>query len=358
MVLNLDPQSVMRGKEYDQYNTGSDVVIEKALRSHAQKKRVKGVEVSGRISAKDFKTTKQGVLDPATNLLLFKMLQNGTLARCDTNVTVKTGKEATVFYGEPDFDGDKNDDVDQTKFENGCAVKIFKTTLNEFSNRADYYDGDHRFGKFNKVGTTRDAIAKWAEKEYRNLMRVNKRSKVFAPQALTFKEHIVIMSFVGNAGIPAPQLREVPEANLSPFQWTSVYLDTIAIVHSLYHDCKLVHGDLSEYNLLLHGGETWVIDFGQAVDTSHPNHIAFMLRDVRTVNKFFKKQGVCVLEPESTLSLVLQPSKVLDANLSAYRSECGDASTSVSSNDSVVYFPEDVIREMIVKRLILQSIDV
>jgi serine/threonine-protein kinase RIO1 len=34
-----------------------------------------------------------------------------------------------------------------------CAIKIFKTTLNEFSNRAAYIDGDPRFGKlrFNKV---------------------------------------------------------------------------------------------------------------------------------------------------------------------------------------------------------------
>jgi serine/threonine-protein kinase RIO1 len=334
-------------EEWDEFNGRTDVVIEKAMKAHQQKKRVKGVDISGRISAKDFKSTQQGVLDPATTLIIFKMLQNGTLSECDTAVTIKTGKEASVFFGTPDFGSDKNAEVDAEKFPDGCAVKIFRTTLNEFANRSDYYDGDHRFGKFNKIGSTRDAIAKWAEKEYRNLMRVNNRSKLLAPEALCFKEHVVVMSFIGSSdGVPAPQLREVAKASVPPAQWLAAYLDTLTIVYSLYHDCKLVHGDLSEYNLLLHNSDVWVIDFGQAVDTSHPEHIAFMLRDIETVNTFFQKCGVTVLNAEAALTLLLQPLKCLDEALSQDR-------TTAAVDDS----GSADIHDMIVRRIILQYVD-
>jgi len=353
----LEPGALhCRGERYEQYSEHNDIVVDKAMRMHSQKKRVKGVEVAGRISAKDFKSTVQGVLDPATNLIIFKMLQNGTLSKCDTSVTVKTGKEASVFYGEPDFEAERNAEVNQDLFKNGCAVKIFKTTLNEFSNRSDYYDGDHRFGKFNKIGTTRDAIAKWAEKEFRNLMRVNKRSNIFAPEALTFKDHVVVMSFVGSDGVPAPQLREVPRASLTVADWTSAYLDTIAIIHSLYHDCKLVHGDLSEYNLLRHEGDTWAIDFGQAVDTSHPDHIAFMLRDIQTVNNFFEKCGVHVLNPECVVSVVLQTVAALDDDLSSSRTTRRGGRKGNDAYDESCETDESV-RDAMIKRLILQSIE-
>ena len=289
------------------------------------------------------------------------MLQNGTLSECDIVVTIKTGKEASVFYGMPDFDSERNIDVNADKFGNGCAVKIFRTTLNEFANRSDYYDGDHRFGKFNKIGSTRDSIAKWAEKEYRNLVRVNKRSKLLAPEALCFKQHVVVMSFIGNGGVPAPQLREVVRSSLSSSQWLTSYLDTMTIVYSLYHDCKLVHGDLSEYNLLLHNDEVWVIDFGQAVDTSHTDHIAFMLRDIATVNNFFAKCGVPIFDTESALSLLLMPLKSLDDELSQGRTPqyaAANPATSESADDSFGF--EDTIiniRDSLVRRIILQYVE-
>jgi len=301
------------------------------------------------------------VFDPATATLVFKMLQNKTLLECDSHSTVKTGKEACLFYGVADLDSEQNCHVNRDNFSEGCAIKIFKTTLNEFSNRSDYFDGDHRFGKFNKLGTSRAAIAKWAEKEFRNLMRVNKRSKLRAPEALLFKEHIVIMSFIGCSGVPAPQLREVPRASLSLSEWTSIYLDTITVIYSLYHDCNLVHGDLSEYNLLWHNRETYVIDFGQAVDTSHPDHITFLLRDISTVSCFFEKLGVSVLDPDVTLSLVMQSVKVLDAVMSSYRNTNANGAVGIcdeSKYTSNIDIIDDVeSREKLITHILLQYVD-
>lgn len=52
-----------------------------------------------------------------------------------------------------------------------CAVKVFKTTLNEFKTRDRYIKDDHRFkDRFSKQNP-RKIIRLWAEKELCNLSR-------------------------------------------------------------------------------------------------------------------------------------------------------------------------------------------
>lgn len=53
-----------------------------------------------------------------------------------------------------------------------CAIKIYKTTLNEFKNRGAYVDGDHRFSRDEfKKNNPRKVIRIWGEKETANLNR-------------------------------------------------------------------------------------------------------------------------------------------------------------------------------------------
>ena len=52
-----------------------------------------------------------------------------------------------------------------------CAVKVFKTTLNEFKNRDRYIKDDYRFkARFGKQNP-RKFVRMWAEKEMHNLKR-------------------------------------------------------------------------------------------------------------------------------------------------------------------------------------------
>jgi RIO kinase 1 len=91
-------------------------------------------------------------------------------------------------------------------------------------------------------------------------------------------------------------------------------LNTVAelVGPRLYHDARLVHGDLSEYNILIaperfvtHSESVEItpvfIDFAQAVDSRHPEAHSYLARDVGQVLTFFEKQGVQVATKEDIL---------------------------------------------------------
>jgi len=65
----------------------------------------------------------------------------------------------------------------------------------------------------------------------------------------------------------------------------------VIIMRRMFQRCKLVHGDLSEYNLLWHNNEVYVIDVSQSVESDHPSALDFLRKDVANVNDFFRKAG-------------------------------------------------------------------
>ena len=55
----------------------------------------------------------------------------------------------------------------------------------------------------------------------------------------------------------------------------------------MFLEAHLVHGDLSEYNILMWHGDPIIIDVGQAVSTYHVNAPSLMMRDIQNVYNFF-----------------------------------------------------------------------
>lgn len=72
----------------------------------------------------------------------------------------------------------------------------------------------------------------------------------------------------------------------------------------MYHDCKLVHADLSEYNLLVHDEHLYVIDVSQSVEHDHPSAYDFLRNDIRNVEEFFARRGVNCLGIRSCFEFV------------------------------------------------------
>lgn len=74
--------------------------------------------------------------------------------------------------------------------------------------------------------------------------------------------------------------------------WEDIYTQVLTALRLMYQKAKLVHADLSEWNILYHKDSIVVIDTAQAVESEHPNALLFLRRDCNNVANFFRKRGI------------------------------------------------------------------
>jgi RIO kinase 1 len=72
----------------------------------------------------------------------------------------------------------------------------------------------------------------------------------------------------------------------------------------MLQQCKLVHADLSEYNILYHKDKPYIIDVSQSVEGDHPRSLDFLRMDIKNVSDFFKRQGVAILSDRRTYEFI------------------------------------------------------
>jgi len=262
-----------------------------SLKSHSQRDESRRVDYKG---GKEDRSTHEQVLDPRTRIMLLKLLNTNFLK--EMHGSVSTGKEANVYHGiRGDFVGSE-DGITISRFEESkgseCAIKIFRTTLNEFKDRAKYLQGDSRFRRANvKTTNARKLIKFWADKEFRNLYRIHSCG-LPCPMPIHQVEGILVMSFIGENGTPAPQLKDV---DVSHEKFVTIYRDCITLMRRLYQECRLVHGDLSEYNLLYFQSHLWLIDVSQSIEYDHNEAANSLRKDCKNITKFFERRGLPVL---------------------------------------------------------------
>lgn len=220
---------------------------------------------------RDTRATVEQCLDPRTMLVLSKFLKKGMFD--EIFGCISTGKEANVYYA-VSSEGDR-------------AVKVYKTSILVFKDRARYVEGEHRFRRgVCPSSNPRKMVTQWAEKEMRNLKRL-KAAGLPCPEVLEVRQNVLVMEFLGVDGDAAPRLKDVH--NLSTEQWTELYVQTIVLMRRMFQECHLVHGDLSEYNMLYHNNAAYLIDVSQSVEHEHPRAMMFLKRDCLNVRNFFRK---------------------------------------------------------------------
>lgn len=233
---------------------------------------------------KDDRATSEQVMDPRTRLILFKLLSNGFMSEIDG--CLSTGKEANVYYAK----GERLNECDAYK---EYAVKIFKTSILVFKDRDKYVSGEYRFRNGYCKSNPRKMVKTWAEKEMRNLKRLESAG-IACPVPYLLKSHVLIMEFLGKNGWCAPRLKDAA-VNLTLQELYECYVTICVDMRRMYHVCNLVHGDLSEYNLLYHNNRPVIIDVSQSVEHSHPYSFDFLRKDISNITDFFRKRGIRVL---------------------------------------------------------------
>jgi RIO kinase 1 len=117
------------------------------------------------------------------------------------------------------------------------------------------------------------------------------------------------MGFVGDRkGKAAPRLKDVRFEGLTneeeDAKWRDLYIEMLTYMRILYQTCRLVHADLSEYNVLFHEGKQWIIDVSQAVEHDHPRSLEFLRMDIKNISDFFQSRNVETLSERRAFTFV------------------------------------------------------
>ena len=200
---------------------------------------------------------------------------------------VKTGKEASVHLCRANR---------STTGEDLLALKVYHPL-----DRRDFRDESlYRDGEWIKERRIRVALEKktrfgrevqggiWVYREWETL-RALAEAGVSVPRPIAATEDAILMTYIGDEGQAAPQLRSCrPDADEAQELFRQV-MKTIELM--LYRN--VVHGDLSPYNVLVWEGTTTIIDLPQAVDPRKNRHAERLLeRDVTRMCEYFERYGV------------------------------------------------------------------
>lgn len=188
---------------------------------------------------------------------------------------IAKGKEANLFVGK--------------KGKEFVAVKIYRIETTNFHNRRDYIDDE----ELNKIANNPiKRIYAWAEKEYFNL-RYSYENKILVPKPIDQEKNILIMKLIGDKGIPQNTLKYDINAKKNIKE---IYKQYVENMNKLIYKTKMVHADLSEYNMIFFKNKLYFIDMGQAISTKSDNAKNFVNRDIKTIIKFFKNNGLKITE--------------------------------------------------------------
>jgi len=183
-----------------------------------------------------------------------------------------------------------------------CAKVYKEANLRSFRQSVDYTEGrkvkNSRRARAMEKGSRYGRKAKeeaWQSTEVDALYRLA-AAGVRVPRPYDFVDGVLLMELVTDGeGHPAPRLNDVV---LTPEQAREFHGTLVREVVRML--CAgVVHGDLSEYNVLLGGEGPVIIDLPQAVDAAGNAHASGMLeRDVGNLTRYFGRFAPELLRTE------------------------------------------------------------
>ncbi|MEM1950186.1 MAG: serine protein kinase RIO, partial [Candidatus Caldarchaeum sp.] len=215
------------------------------------------------------------VFDRQTLMSLYEMLNAKKLK--ELRGVVSSGKESRVYHG-LGWNGEE------------YAVKIYLVSSAEFRrNRLQYVVNDPRFKKIPR--DFRRFVYLWSEREYANLVDAF-NAGLPVPRPFHQLRNILVMEFLGENGVRLPLLHE-EKFELDELE--KIYERLVDVLGRMYRDAGMVHGDLSQYNIMVGKGlEVYLIDLAQAVRLDHPLAEKSLQHGVNVLCGFFNKAGLSV----------------------------------------------------------------
>ena len=119
----------------------------------------------------------------------------------------------------------------------------------------------------------------------------------------------------------------------------------------MFVKCKLIHADLSEFNLLIDSNnKLYVIDVSQSVEQAHPNALEFLRMDCRNVTDYFAKRYALktILNIQQLFVYITDPT-INDSNEEIYLEKMIEQSNNELTNEvdervfQQIYLPQTLV---------------
>ncbi|BBP00521.1 PA4780 family RIO1-like protein kinase [Sulfuriferula nivalis] len=244
---------------------------------------------------------------------LIPLLEDGLID--DVIRQLMSGKEAMVFVVRC------GDEVRCAKVYKEANKRSFRQSVDYTENRKVKNSRMARaMAKGSRYGREAQEEA-WQNAEVDALYRLA-AAGVCVPKPYNFHEGVLLMELVTDAeGNAAPRLNDI---ELTPEQ-AREYFQMLLHQVVLMLCAGVIHGDLSEYNILLSDHGPVIIDLPQAVDAAGNNHAQSMLeRDVNNLTQYFGQFAPELLQTQYGKEIwslyeqgELLPSSVLTGNFVA-----------------------------------------
>jgi RIO kinase 1 len=203
--------------------------------------------------------------------------------------SLKSGKEATVY-------------LVRSGVHTRCAKVYRDLAQRSFQRRAQYQEGrkvrgsrqTRAISKSRRFGR-KEQEASWKNAEVDALYKLV-AAGVRVPKPYGYFNDTLVMELVTDgAGNPAPRLGEVDLSPATARQYHSFLIQQIVRMLSI----GLIHGDLSEFNVLIGPDGPVIIDLPQAVNAAGNNGAPWMLaRDVNNIRGTLGRFAPELLETE------------------------------------------------------------
>jgi RIO kinase 2 len=217
------------------------------------------------------------------NFAAYDLLALNALVKADIleylGPSIGIGKESDVFEGiTPD------EEIVSVKFH-----RLGRTSFRDTRRKREYL-ADRRHTSW----LYQSRLA--AETEYKALNEMY-NAGVQVPRPIHHNRHIIVMQFIEGS-----QLSDIISLE-EPFLFLNDILDGIRKSYK----AGVIHGDLSEYNVLIdRNTKVWIIDWPQFITSDHPNADEILKRDVGNILHYFKrKHGSSMTLDEALKTIIL-----------------------------------------------------
>jgi len=215
--------------------------------------------------------TYKNIFDQSTIKIIWDLITQKKIEGIES--PIKIGKEANVFSA-------------LTKYNERIALKAYRVNAVDFFQMSKYLSMDP---KYKPMKRRIQIVFLWAKREFINLKKAYE-SGISVPRPISVKGNVLLMDFIG-AKFPEHPMN-APLLKNSCDDPTCLYEKLREDMRKLYQKAKLVHGDLSEFNILNNNGTPMIIDLSHSISTDSPAAEELLKRDVEKIVKFFNRKGL------------------------------------------------------------------